>query len=148
MLERVDRDHEGRPLVAGDLGRLLATNDAMASAGLRVIAVAAGPVEASTPEALRGRAFMTLGMSQTFHLVNARRRSAVTGLAHLSNPYAVAGVIVALCLQLLPVFIAPLGAALHVARLGQDEWLVIAMASVAPAVIGQTLRALRRRQNG
>ena len=94
-------------------------------------------------------AFMTLGMAQVFHLVNARRRSVVTGPAHLSNPYAVAGVVVALCLQLLPVFIAPLGAALHVARLGQGEWVIVAIASVAPAVIGQGLRTLqRRRQNG
>ena len=94
-------------------------------------------------------AFMTLGMAQTFHLVNARRRKAVTGRAHLSNPYALAGVLFALCLQLLPALIAPLGATLRVARLSQGEWIVIVAASIAPAVIGQTLRALRRgRQNG
>jgi Ca2+-transporting ATPase len=94
-------------------------------------------------------AFMALGMSQTFHLVNARRRHAVTGRAHLSNPYAIAAVMLAVGLQLLPVWVAPLGAALHVARLGQGEWTAIAIASVAPAVIGQALRALRRpRQNG
>jgi Ca2+-transporting ATPase len=89
-------------------------------------------------------AFMTLGISQTLHLVNARRRSRVTGFAHLSNPYALAGVAFALGLQLLPALVAPLGAALHVARLGPDEWVVIAVASAVPAVVGQTLRGLRR----
>ena len=94
-------------------------------------------------------AFMTLGMSQTFHLVNARGHGAIIGPAHFSNPYALAALMVALALQLLPVFVAPLGAALHVARLCGGEWAIVAAASVAPAVIGQSVRALRvARQHG
>lgn len=89
-------------------------------------------------------AFMTLGLAQTLHLVNARRRNVVWGFAHLSNPYALGGVVFAIVLQLAPVFIGPLGGVLHVTPLGPDEWIAIAIASVAPAVAGQALRALRK----
>jgi magnesium-transporting ATPase (P-type) len=90
---------------------------------------------------------MTLGMSQAFHLVNARRRSAITGVEHFSNPYAIAGVGIAVILQVMPAFWPPLGAVLHVSPLSGHEWFVIAAASIAPAVTGQTLRTIRARRS-
>lgn len=100
------------------------------------------------PSHAQTAAFMTLGLSQTFHLVNARGRGALTARGRFSNPYAIAAIVIALGLQLLPAWIAPLGAALHIASLGQGEWMVVAVASLSPAVIGQAFRPVRvgRRQ--
>ena len=97
------------------------------------------------PARAQTAAFMTLGMSQAFHLVNARRLEGVTGYMHFSNPYAIGGVLLALSLQLAPVFIAPLAGALHVVPLSANDWVVVVTASVAPALIGQWVKGMRRR---
>ena len=101
-------------------------------------------VHASDPARAPSAAFMTLALSQSFHLVNARSHRRITGAAHVSNPYAIAGVVVAVVLQLATAFVPPLATILHVKPLTGTEWVVVAAASLTPALAGQIIKALRR----
>ena len=94
------------------------------------------------PVRARTVAFVTLGLAQSFHLVNARQSGAVTGRAHVSNPYAIAGVALAVALQLIAVLVPSLRAVLGTTALAADEWLVVAIASVSPALVGQAVKAI------
>jgi magnesium-transporting ATPase (P-type) len=91
-------------------------------------------------------AFMTLALSQSLHLVNARNDRRISGRAHVSNPYAIAGVGLAVLLQLATAVIHPLAAILRVAPLSGGEWLIVAAASVSPALIGQIAKSPRAPQ--
>ncbi|HEX8031058.1 MAG TPA: cation-transporting P-type ATPase, partial [Vicinamibacterales bacterium] len=86
-------------------------------------------------------AFMTLSFAQSLHLVNARSDRRIRGAGHISNPYAIAGLIIAIGLQLLPALAPPLGQILHVEPLAAREWLIVGIASAIPAVIGQIVKA-------
>jgi Ca2+-transporting ATPase len=96
-------------------------------------------VNAVHPAAAPTAAFMTLSMSQALHLANARSRHRLAGAGHVSNPLALAGVLVAILLQL-STAVPPLAAVLHVSALSVDEWMAVGAASIAPAVIGQLLK--------
>jgi P-type Ca2+ transporter type 2C len=96
-------------------------------------------VHTSDPARAPSAAFMTLALSQSFHLVNARSHRRITGAAHVSNPYAIGGVLLAVGLQLATA-LPPLASLLHVQPLTMTEWVVVAAASVSPAVIGQLVK--------
>ena len=98
-------------------------------------------VDDPDPARARTVAFMTLGFAQAFHLGNARQRTRVTGAGHVSNPYAIAGVTIAISLQLMAVFAPPLAAVLGLTLPQRDEWIAILVASAAPALIGQAVKA-------
>lgn len=97
-------------------------------------------VHATDPARAPTAAFMTLALSQSFHLVNARSHRRITGAAHVSNPFAIGGVLLAVILQLLTAT-PSLAALLHVRPLTMTEWAVVAAASITPAVIGQLVKA-------
>jgi Ca2+-transporting ATPase len=97
-------------------------------------------VGATNRAAASTAAFMTLSMAQSLHVVNARSRHRVSGAAHLSNPLAIAGVAAAIALQLMTALAAPLAAILNVVPLPTREWLAVAIASIAPAMIGQLVK--------
>ena len=101
-------------------------------------------VHQNDPSRAPTAAFMTLALAQSLHLVNARSSHRVSGRTHLSNPYAIAGVAIAVLLQLATAVITPLGSLLHVRPLTADEWLVVGAASVAPALIGQLVKKPRQ----
>jgi magnesium-transporting ATPase (P-type) len=89
-------------------------------------------------------AFMTLALSQIAHLGNARRAEAVLRPALIvANPYALAGASIAVCLQVATAWIGPLARILRVAPIGRVGWVVIAVASALPAVVGQVLKYWR-----
>jgi Ca2+-transporting ATPase len=91
-------------------------------------------------------AFMTLALSQVFHLGNARSaQSVLSPAAALSNRYAVGAVVVSGVLQVLPLYVAPLGAVLHVAPLTVMEWVVVLACSGVTAIVGQTIKFWRVR---
>ena len=93
-------------------------------------------------------AFMTLAFAQILHLGNARSdRPVLRPAAALANRYAVAAVAVAVLLQLLPVWVRPLGDLLHVAPLSGADWLVVAAGSAVAAVVGQSARLWRGRRD-
>jgi P-type Ca2+ transporter type 2C len=90
-------------------------------------------------------AFMTLAFAQTFHLGNARSTRAVLSLRGMaSNWYALAAVAVSIGLQLAAMYVEPLSTVLRVIPLSPEQWLLVLVASAVPAVVGQTLKVLRR----
>jgi Ca2+-transporting ATPase len=86
-------------------------------------------------------AFLTLGVSQVFHLGNARSADPVATRARVvSNRYAVAGALLALGLQALAVHWPPLATLLGAATPGLTDWVVVLGLSLVPAVVGQLLK--------
>ena len=89
--------------------------------------------------------FMTLALAQVFHLGNARDERPVLAPARaLANAAAVGAVVIAVSLQMLAAFATPVAVLLHVVPLSARQWIVVAIASVAPAVAGQALKLGRR----
>jgi P-type Ca2+ transporter type 2C len=92
-------------------------------------------------------AFMTLALSQIFHLGNARsERPVLRPAAALSNQYAVAAVLISGSLQVLPLYVAPLQRVLHVAPLTLVEWSVVLACSGIAAIVGQAVRVGRKHE--
>jgi Ca2+-transporting ATPase len=89
-------------------------------------------------------AFMTLAFAQTAHLGTARSAGAVLRpSAMLANPFALAGVALAIALQLVALFVPGLAIVLHLSPLTAADWLVIVGAAAIPAITGQVIRAIR-----
>ena len=111
-----------------------------ATIGAFLWALAHSPAHATTI------AFMTLALAQILHLGNARRRGPVfhRGGA-LSNPYAIAAVMLSAGLQLAALYIEPLPRLLRVTPLDAGEWAVVAGCAAIPAVVGQALKIWRPR---
>ncbi|HEX6162490.1 MAG TPA: cation-transporting P-type ATPase [Vicinamibacterales bacterium] len=97
-------------------------------------------VHGSEPARASTAAFMTLSFAQSLHLVNARSTYRITGAAHGSNPYAIGGVALAIGLQLMAAFVPPLAHALHVVPLRGEDWMIVAAASMVPAMVGQLVK--------
>ena len=90
-------------------------------------------------------AFMTLALTQVFHLGNARSRDEVLSPARaLANPVAVGAVLIAVVLQLVPFLFEPLARTLNVVSLSPEAWLVVLSLVAVPAVTGQGLKIVRR----
>jgi len=114
-------------------------------AGASVAAFAWG---LSGPSGANGRArsltFMTLALSQIFHLGNARSELPVTSPDRaLSNPFALGAVVLTVGLQLLAALLSPLARVLRIEPLAVQDWAVVAALSLFPAVAGQTLKWVR-----
>ncbi len=90
-------------------------------------------------------AFMTLAFAQLFHLANARSDEALAGRTHVSNPYAVGGLLLSIVLQLLAMYVTPLARVLGVETLDARGWFVVLSFAVIPAVFGQAMKLGRRR---
>jgi Ca2+-transporting ATPase len=89
-------------------------------------------------------AFMTLAIAQIFHLGNARSAAPVQAPRRaFGNRYAIAAVALAVALQLLAAFLAPLNRVLHLVPLSPTDWLVVAALGLVPAVVGQTVKSVR-----
>ena len=118
---------------------------------LRSIAVYAALIAAVTVVAfaLGGTtcAFMTLALAQILHLGNARSVGPVLSprLA-LANRAAVAAVVLAIGLQVLTAFLAPLARVLRVTPLTGREWVLVVILGATPAIVGQIAKALRTRR--
>jgi Ca2+-transporting ATPase len=108
---------------------------ASSTLGAYLWALAHSPAQAPTI------AFMTLALAQIAHLGNARSAEAVLRPARvIANPYALAGALIAIGLQVATVWIEPLAGILRVAPLAGRDWIVIVTASALPAVVGQMLK--------
>jgi Ca2+-transporting ATPase len=71
-------------------------------------------------------AFLTLALTQVFHLGNARSRGAVLRPeAALSNRYALGAVTLCVLLQLASVYIVPLAEVLRLVQPGPREWMIV-----------------------
>ncbi len=101
---------------------------------------------AHAPQCASTMAFMTLAFAQIAHLGNARQSGPVFAVRQMfSNPSALAGVGIAIGLQLLAYFVVLLGVLLRLSPLGAREWVVVIALAVAPAIGVQATRAWRRK---
>ncbi|HYN10924.1 MAG TPA: cation-translocating P-type ATPase [Vicinamibacterales bacterium] len=93
-------------------------------------------------------AFMTLGLAQTAHLGNARSERPVLRPGRAAaNRFALGGAAISVALQLTAALVPPLAALLHLTPLGAADWIVIVTLALLPAVIGQSVKLVRSRQN-
>lgn len=113
-------------------------------AGVSLAAFAWGRATARGLAPAMTMAFMTVALSQIFHLGNARSHEHVLSRRRaLANPYAVGALVLTLGLQLLAAAVDPLARVLGVAPLAAREWMVVLALSLAPAALGQLTRVLR-----
>ncbi len=89
-------------------------------------------------------AFMTLAFAQLFHLANARSDEPLAGRTHVSNPYAIGGLLLSIVLQLTAMYVTPLARVLSVETLDARGWFVVLLFAVIPAVFGQASKMGRR----
>jgi Ca2+-transporting ATPase len=96
-------------------------------------------------------AFMTLALSQLFHVFNARAEVAVIfGRRLLANGWVWAALALTVGLQLLAVYQPELSGALRTTPLGAEDWELVLVASLVPLLCGQLWKAWRapRRSRG
>ena len=99
---------------------------------------------ARAPRDATTMAFMTLALAQIAHLGNARSAGPVLHPRGAgANPYALGGATLALGLQVATLYVDPLPRLLRVTPLGLDEWLVVGVCAVVPALVGQGLKLWR-----
>jgi Ca2+-transporting ATPase len=92
-------------------------------------------------------AFMTLALTQLFHVFNARSPRAVLFNRRLfQNPWAWAAVGLTVGLQLTVVYIPPLRHIFDTTPLSPQEWTLVLVASLLPLVLGQVAKGLRRQE--
>ena len=86
--------------------------------------------------------FMTLGLTQIFHLGNARDVQPVLRLPRLlANPHALAAVAISVALLAGAGYVPGLSELLRVEPLSRRQWLAVIAASLVPAVVGQAIKA-------
>jgi P-type Ca2+ transporter type 2C len=142
VMHRPPRDPQEAILSRGFLASVLTFGllITMATLAAFVWALAHAPGRAST------MAFMTLALAQIFHLGNARSRGPVMRLERaVANPYALAGVALALLMQGAAIFLDPLAAILRVTPLEPVDWMVVIALASLPAVIGQAYKMVTAR---
>ena len=89
-------------------------------------------------------AFLTLALTQVFHLGNARSSGAVLRPdAALANRYALGAVMLCVLLQLASVYIVPLADVLRLVQPSPREWIVVMACSAFPAIAGQLFKSVR-----
>jgi Ca2+-transporting ATPase len=88
-------------------------------------------------------AFMTLALTQLFHVFNARSPAPVLWSRRLfHNPWVWAAIALTVTLQLLVVYLPPLAATFHTGPLGAADWGLVLTAAALPLVAGQAVKAL------
>jgi Ca2+-transporting ATPase len=89
-------------------------------------------------------AFLTLAFAEVLHLGNARGPRAVLHPSRaFANRYAVAAVVFTVCVQIGVMAWDPAQRLLHLTSLTAWDWMIVAVASAATAVAGQTTKLLR-----
>ncbi len=89
--------------------------------------------------------FLSIGLARLWHVINMRsKRSRIWRNQVVANPYVWSAIVLCVALFSLAAFWPPLSSILGVASLGTEEWVIIAMAGVAPAILGQIAIGLAR----
>jgi P-type Ca2+ transporter type 2C len=98
------------------------------------------------PSGARGTtvAFMTLALAEVLHLGNARGPHSVVGITRaVSNPYALAAVVVTIAAQYAVGAWPATRSLLELTPLAARDWLVVAIAASLPAAAGQIGKLVR-----
>jgi Ca2+-transporting ATPase len=139
VMRRPPRDPQEAMLSRAFLGQVTAYAVLIAASTLGALwwALAYAPATTTT------MVFMTLAFAQIY-LGNARSSGPVLAFsAATTNPAAIAAVVLSLGLQVAAKSIAPLADVLRLTPLRWQEWMVVVVLSVIPAVAGQLLKVLR-----
>jgi Ca2+-transporting ATPase len=89
--------------------------------------------------------FLTLAFAQIVHLGNARSSGPVISWrSALGNRVALGAVALAGGLQVLAVSYPPLARVLDVRPPSREDWFIVAVLALAPALVGQAVKSLRR----
>jgi Ca2+-transporting ATPase len=142
VMRRPPRDPRAAVLSAGFI-RLVAFYGAL----MTVVTLAAfvWALERGDPARAVTVTFMTLSLTQIFHLGNARSARAVLRFrAATSNRFALSAVALTVSLQLLALTLPPLRSVLGLVPLEWRDWAVVLPLALAPAAVGQALKAARR----
>ena len=92
--------------------------------------------------------FMTIALSQLFHVWTSRKESLpIMRLREaFSNPYVVGAALLTIALQMMAIYVRPLGQVLHTVPLTAEQLAAVFIFSLAPLVLAQALRwAVRKR---
>jgi len=129
-------------ILSGEFFRQIALYGGLITASTLAVflwALAYAPAQSAT------MSFMTLALAQILHLGNARSERPVLNSAGVfANRYAIGAVIVSVALLVLPVYIPPLAALLHITRLGARQWFIVVALSSSTAIVGQALKHANR----
>lgn len=144
VMDRPPRSPEASILSRGFLRRVALHGAVLTGASLGAflwaLDVAHLPVERA-----RTVAFMTLALTQIFHLVNARGFGALLLSRRLwSNPWSWGAMAFTLALQMAALYAPGLPRVLEVVPLRASELAVVVAASLVPLVLGQVAQAVRR----
>ena len=139
VMTRPPRDPNEAILSRAFLSRILAYG-----AAITVCTLAAfGWGLLTAPDRASTMAFMALGIMQIAHLGNARSEADVLQPARaLANRYALAGVAIALAVQLATT-VGPLASILGVKPLSGGQWFVVLFCAAIPAAGGQIHKRIR-----
>ena len=89
-------------------------------------------------------AFMTLALSQLFHVFNARSHAQVLFSRRLfQNGWVWSAIALTIALQVMAVHFPPLAGLLHTVPLSRGDWGVVMAASLFPLLFGQIVKTLR-----
>ncbi|MEO6057490.1 MAG: HAD-IC family P-type ATPase, partial [Gemmatimonadales bacterium] len=113
---------------------------------LATLASFAWGLRGGNPAVATTLAFMTLAFAQILHLGNARSAGPVLSPRRaLANPYAIGAVGLSVGLQLFAALFPPLSRVLRLTPLSAGDWTAVAVLALTPAVVGQAIKAVRRR---
>ena len=112
--------------------------------GLTLLAYGLG-LRAGDPAAANTMAFATLTFSQLFHAYDVRsEETSLWALGPLSNRAMNKAFLVGMALQLAVLLVPPLQGAFSVVPLTAGQWGMVAVLAIAPLVICETVKAVRR----
>lgn len=90
-------------------------------------------------------AFSTIGLAQVMHTFNARSRRRTALSARLfTNRWLWAAVAACILLQIAAIYLKPLRAVLRTVPLSAADWLVVAGCSLAPVVVVELVKLVKR----
>jgi Ca2+-transporting ATPase len=141
VMRRAPRSPQ-QAILSGEFFRQIALYGGLITASTLAVylwALAYAPAQSAT------MSFMTLALAQILHLGNARSERPVLHSAGVfANRYAIGAVIVSVALLVLPVYVPPLAALLHITRLGARQWFIVVALSSSTAIVGQALKHANR----
>ncbi|HEX6432656.1 MAG TPA: cation-translocating P-type ATPase, partial [Gemmatimonadales bacterium] len=134
--------HPREAILSGRVGRATVGYAALISL-VTLGAFVWGYLESANTAHARTMAFMTLAFGQILHLGNARSvRPVLSPGTAVSNPYALAAVVLTIALQVLTVQYQPLAGILRTHPLETRDWAILGGLAMLPAIAGQLIKTV------
>jgi Ca2+-transporting ATPase len=140
VLNRPPRDPESPIIKRSDFERIALESGVISASALT--AYGYGRLKYGQKPQASTILFMSLTLGQVLHTISCRSQThSIFDKEKLpDNPYVDGAVVGSAALQLLPIFIPPLGNLLQLAPLDPVDWLVVASSAGLPLVINETTK--------